>query len=362
MLTEDDDLIEAFFQNCLKAKLPLLGQEEYLKGTVNDTVFLIRTVENWHPGRDLRRDALILTKILAPSVILGVRMPEIPHIADVVLSSLSEWTFILRPYFEEPKRTPISPTTLIRHQLNPEDSEQTGIWDNESTWRDTPLIPRIFQHLLMILPERSLSKMDTVTKLVPFVIHLVEDYDPLNRLYGVVAMRQLLRIVSTKNVSQMRLDELFHQSLIKNLSFDSDELKAESLGVLLDVILPLDTLRMERRLSWSEDLLSLLMRETIFTKEIKIVELYLGSLCRLISILGVATVCHIKELLGLVLDCTENEQIRQFPALLGLIDALIDNAWPRLHAHLPLLEQIIAKFPKGLNASQLSLKINALKM
>ncbi|PJF18025.1 hypothetical protein PSACC_02166 [Paramicrosporidium saccamoebae] len=300
---------------------------------------LRRILVLWKPGQNTEDDALILVKVLRSFQ----RTTDDVDYATIALGCLPQWTRLLRPYFEEAKMATVPPTVLVRQQLNPTvDSERLGIWDNSCSWRKDLRVPEAFLFCLTCLSDRAITNLEGASKLIPFLIHLAEDYVPDFRIIGANCIRQFLRVTVPKVTTQMQIDLLFHQILMKNFAFESFELKRVSLECLLQDLYTLETLGADRQLAWLEELLRLILKEAAFTKETDIVLLYLEMLVPLVRLLGPATICHLQSLLSLVVDSTGNREL--LDRLSPLLLAIFDTAWPRLHGHVVIIEEIMSRF------------------
>jgi len=164
-------------------------------------------METWRPPSDARTDAQILAALLRhdPST-------SIPNLAEVVLNSVSEWTLLFRTYFEDPSRASIPPTVLLRNQLTPltsSSSSCTAAWDEKCPWRSIPWIVPALLRLFLALPKNSIFKFEVASRLVPFIIHVADDYTREHRLSGVYLIEASLNAITDKVILQMQLDDLF---------------------------------------------------------------------------------------------------------------------------------------------------------
>lgn len=316
--------------------------EEFWTKTTSSSVAINRQllesiINGWQPRQDPHLDAVLLIKVLA---LHQEAVSNEHNLGDLLLSSLTHWTKLLREYFEDPKRASLPPSIMVKKQLDGDDSksEKLAIWDNEASWREDIRIKNIFSWCLSTLRDGVIVKFEDASKLIPFVLHIAEDYQPENRLLGVSLIRNYIRIVSDKILQQLNLEPLFYQILMKNLGYEPFVLKETTLECLFECVLARKT---KNSLCWYEELLGFLTRESLFTKEENVRLLYLRCLPQVIRLLEIASVCHIKPILSLLIDLPMDDDIAN--ATIHVIEALLENAWPRLSNHLPLLVQIMRK-------------------
>lgn len=177
---------------------------------------------DWVPFKDPRQDAKILTKALGQKDIPEF-IEALSNLTELVLACLSEWTSLLRPYFEDSQRESLPPTILARRQIerrqpnfNTMDEDSLAIWENDAIWKENHNVKRAIIRFLTLLPSASIIKFEDATKLIPFIIHMAEDSVPQHRHHGVIAIRNFIRVVQSKLILQMQLDDLF--SKVKSAS------------------------------------------------------------------------------------------------------------------------------------------------
>ena len=301
-------------------------------------------LRQWRPLEDAQVDAKILLGYFATGRGV-VAQPLGDYLGKIALASLDEWTAALRPFFTDPgqDRAAEEPSLLVREQLAPTPNSHThrlAIWDNACSWRTQAAIRDSFAWCLERLPTGSIDKFEWAGRLVPFIVHISEDCELEHRLVGTRCIRQFLRATRPTIVLQMRLDALFRQTLHKNATSDSAQLREEALACLLQPPLINAERCDEQQIEWLEDLLDLGLREARFARDARLRTIHLKALSAIVAVLGVAVVCRVKALLALLLEMVpEGDADRD--ALLCLLSALLDHAWPRLKAHAVLLNEAV---------------------
>lgn len=312
-------------------------------------------LSSWKPGVDVRVDAKVVVWVasrLDQDKILEISR-TIP-IATLLLGCYDECVNVLRPFFEDSKKTALSSSSLIREQLTPSQvcpSDQLAVWDNESSWKTSDSIKNAPLWIVSHLDTDSIDKYERASKFIPFILLVAEDYEPSIRLHGVRIIREYLRCVSDRILSQMQLYHLFRKTLMTNLSFDDVDLKRESLELLTGrLIMPIKSIPQEIQLEWAESLLSVLMREVLFCKEDVVRSILLSFIPALIRGLGLASVCYIKNVLALLMDLPLQD--RGNDIVFDILSALFDCTWPRLGRHGLIVNQVLSQIGDGEDQSR----------
>lgn len=324
---------------------------------VGNEFMMEQIISTWRPGEEARVDAKVLVKFVSSATedVIAKVLPK-GSLSTLLLGCYDECIEVLRPYFEDSKRTETCSSTLIREQLRPTrvcPSEQLAIWDNDSSWKTNGTIRNAPLWILSHLGAGSVDKFERAGKFVPFVLLAAEDHEPAIRLLGVRIIREYLRCVPDHIVSQMQLYALFQKTLSKNLSFGEADLGRESLDVLINLIMRADSISSKVKLEMGESLLPMLAREALFCREDSVRSVYLSFIPSLLRHMGVASVCYIKNVLALLMDLPRPLEREDALLQLDIVDGLLDCAWPRLGRHGPVLNEVISRLDAVDDASRL---------
>lgn len=249
---------------------------------------------------------------------------------DIVksMTTVSHWTAVLLDYFATKKQSPY-PTVDLRRHL---DGQSVGNWTDQEPWRMHSVLRDAVLYCLQC--TSAISQMSDLSKTIPFLLALAEDWDPSIRSLGVQCIVACLHCTDRCLMESMRVHLLFKEALMKNLSFNDHDLKIVSIDCLVEHLLPWNR-------QWVPVVLDQLLRDCVFSSDkVDLVKRLIPAIVDCIDLLGLEAVCHLNRLVPLAVDILDH-QLR-----IMLLCSIYRNCLPRLHRHAALLQQAIADVPE----------------